>query len=150
MSSEPVDPVSLPSHTPISLKSLSLDAKGNLARRRMVGPLDFSFQHQQRSYFCRFYERSARSGLVIHHRLGQLPKDRKIRALIRTIVRQARSQQIGLVIRRTGEIDLEQRSAPPPPVNGVALLAHISRDVLLCLPWMELVEDVLANVPVAE
>lgn len=136
-------PFSTPPH--ISLKSLTLDARGNLARRRMVGPLSFAFSHHQRRYDCRFYERSDRSGLVVSHSLGIIPTGKHLRAQARTVLRQARERNIGLVLRRTGMIELEQRCSPQPPVSGFTLVAHLTQEVLRCEPWLALIEDLLAT-----
>lgn len=127
----------------ISLKSLTLDARGNLARRRMVGPLDFSFAHQGRRFQCRFYERSTRSGLIVAFPLGMLPEQKALRAFVRRAVKAARAQGVMLVIRRSGQIDLEQRSAPTPSVSGFALLGQIALDLSRVQPWLDLVQDAL-------
>lgn len=141
----PSSPSAAPAGQPrISLKSLTLDARGNLARRRMVGPLDFSFTHLERRYACRFYERSARSGLILSLALGHLPEDKQYRALVRRAVRDARACGVTVVIRRSGQLELEQRSAPLPPVSGFTLLAQIALDLSRAQPWIDVLEDILA------
>jgi hypothetical protein len=133
----------VPNH-PVSLKSLSVDAKGKLAHRRAVGPLGFAFVVAERSYNCRFYERSGQGGLTLCSTLGPMPKGdtrRTQRKSIRRIIQQARKLNIAFIIRRDGQIDLEYKLRLQVPVTGTDLLSHLTMAVIILTPWCKMIKN---------
>ncbi len=130
---------------PVSLKSLSLDGAGRLSRRRAVGPLFFSFSHGGRTCACRFTERGPRAVIVLDIALGSVSGlDVADRRAIRKIVRAARQDGVGLILRRDGRVDLADRMRPTPPVQAHDLLAAVALAVSRAAPWLDLVEETLA------
>lgn len=131
---------------PVSLKSLSLDGDGRLSRRRAVGPLLFAFAHAGRAYSCRFTERGPRAVIALETTLGtvtDLPTAR--RRAVRQVIRAARQQGIGLILRRDGRVDLAERLRPTPPVQAHDLLGALSAAVVRATPWMTLIEEQMAG-----
>lgn len=131
---------------PVSLKSLAVDTAGRLSQRRSVGPLFFGFTHGGRPYSCRFTERGGRAVVSVETPLGRLDATSvERRRQVRRIVRAARHDGIGLIIRRDGRVDFADRARPAPPVQAHDLVGSLTTTVIRAAPWLALLDEYLKD-----